>query len=224
VELSPSLLFLMWGGGVAAGSALVASWRVVGRGYLWLAAGVTAGLAALAAFAGGGTLTWVGAALAGLGGLLGAQPGAATALFVGSAAAQLAAGYESGLQETELLVAGAVLLGGITSEMMLGHWFLVDPTLPRRPLLALDAIAGGGLVAEGTLIVASGVLALSGSILTWVWLALVVTGALLIIGVWLSLREPQYAGVMAATGLSYLAVLVSFGIVVVGRALIAGDL
>jgi hypothetical protein len=43
---------------------------------------------------------------------------------------------------------------------------------------------------------------------------------LLMIGVWLSLREPRYSGVMAATGLSYLAVLTSFGVVTLSRMLV----
>lgn len=224
MELSPELLFLMWGGGVAAGSALIASWRVVGRGYLWLAAAVTAGLAALAAIAGAGTPAWIAAALAGGGALAANRPPIATALFAGSAAVQVAAGYDPGLRDVALLVSGAVLLGGITSEMMLGHWFLVDPTLPRRPLLFLDAIAGAGLAGEVVVVIASGSLAFSGSVLTWVWIALAALAAALIVGVWFSLREPRYSGVMAATGLSYLAVLVTFGVVTVGRALIAGGL
>jgi hypothetical protein len=37
-----------------------------------------------------------------------------------------------------------------------------------------------------------------------------------------SLRYPEYSGVMAATGLSYLAVLTSLGGVFLGRALVAG--
>jgi hypothetical protein len=123
-----------------------------------------------------------------------------------------------------LLATGTMLLGGVTSEMMLGHWFLVDPTLPRRPLFDLDESAALGLAGETAAVLFSGTVALSGSILTWAWLALVVLGGLLMVGVWFSLREPRYSGVMAATGLSYLAVLVAFGILAVGRSLVAGGL
>lgn len=223
MELTPALLFVMWAGGVAAGTALVAWWRVVGPGYLWLAAAVTAGLAALGGLAGGGAGAWTGAALAGIGALVAKRQSVAPWLFAGSAAALLAAGYEPGLLPITLLATGTVLLGAVTSEMMLGHWFLVDPTLPRRPLLALDLIAAAGLVAEVVVIAVSGSLALSG-VLTWVWLALAVFNGLLLLGVWFSLREPRYSGVMAATGLSYLAVLVTFGVVTVGRALVGGEL
>jgi hypothetical protein len=226
VELTPSLLFVMWGAGVAAGTALVATWRVVGRGYLWLAGGVAAGLAALAALAGGGALAWLAAVLATGGALAAKRDLGAAALFTASSGVLLITGYEAGAFALALLLSGTVLLGAITSEMLLGHWFLVDPTLPRRSLLTLDALSGAGLVAEVGFVVASGSLAVSAmdGILTAVWAALVVLGGLLMIGVWFSLREPRYSGVMAATGLSYLAVLVAFGIVAAGRSLVAGGL
>ncbi len=226
MELTPSLLFVMWGAGVAAGSALVASWRVVGRGYLWLAGAVAAGLAVLAALAGGGALAWVAAVLA-TGGVLAAKRDlVAAALFTASSGVLLITGYQAGALAVALLLSGTVLLGAITSEMLLGHWFLVDPTLPRRSLLTLDALSGVGLVADAGFVAASGSQAVSAmdGILTAVWGALVVFGGLLMIGVWFSLREPRYSGVMAATGLSYLAVLVVFGIVAAGRSLVGGGL
>ena len=52
--------------------------------------------------------------------------------------------------------------------------------------------------------------------------ALSVMTGLLVVAVWFSLKEPSYSGVMAATGLSYLGVLTTFGVVVVGRLLVAG--
>ena len=226
MELTPSLLFVMWGAGVAAGTALVATWRVVGRGYRWLAGGVAAALAAFAALAGGGALAWVAAVLATGGALAAKRDLAAATLFTASSGVLLITGYEAGALALALLLSGTVLLGAITSEMLLGHWFLVDPTLPRRSLLTLDALSGAGLVAEVGFVAASGSLAVSAidGILTAVWAALVVFGGLLMIGVWFSLREPRYSGVMAATGLSYLAVLVAFGIVAAGRSLVAGGL
>jgi hypothetical protein len=42
------------------------------------------------------------------------------------------------------------------------------------------------------------------------------------VAVLLSIRVPSYTGVMAATGLSYLAVLTSLGSVLLGRAVIGG--
>ena len=226
MELTPSLLFVMWGAGVAAGSALVATWRVVGRGYLWLAGGVAAGLAVLAALAGGGALAWVAAVLATGGALAAKRDLVAAALFTASSGVLLITGYQAGALAVALLLSGTVLLGAITSEMLLGHWFLVDPTLPRRSLLTLDALSGVGLVVDAGLVAASGSLAVSAmdGILTAVGGALVGFGGLLMLGVWLSWREPRYSGVMAATGLSYLAVLVVFGIVAAGRSLVGGGL
>lgn len=217
-ELSPDLLFIMWGGGVAAGAGLVVHWRVVGPGYVWLAGAVAVGLAALAAVAGAGAIAWVAAAVALAATLAAGLPGVARVLFVVASALLLIAGAEPGLEEIALLVTGTLLLGGVTSEMMLGHWFLVDPSLPRKPLYDLDESAGIGLAGEAAAVAFAGGVTLDAA-LSWVWVALVATGGLLLAGVWFSLREPRYSGVMAATGLSYLAVLVSFGVVAVGRAL-----
>ena len=216
----------MWGAGVAAGTALVATWRVVGRGYLWLAGGVAAGLAALAALAGGGALAWVAAVLATGGALAAKRDLVAAALFTASSGVLLITGYEAGALALALLLSGTALLGAITSEMLLGHWFLVDPTLPRRSLLTLDALSGAGLVAEAGFVAASGSLAVSAidGILTAVWAALVVLGGLLMVGAWFSLREPRYSGVLAATGLSYLAALVAFGSVAVVLPPVSGGL
>jgi hypothetical protein len=49
-----------------------------------------------------------------------------------------------------------------------------------------------------------------------------VTSIALMVGVFAALRYPAYSGVMAATGLSYLAVLTSLGGVFLGRVLVAG--
>jgi len=52
-------------------------------------------------------------------------------------------------------------------------------------------------------------------------LAALTTAALMAM-VWFSLGEPGYSGVMAATGLSYLATLTAIGAAVVGRLLLGG--
>ena len=58
-----------------------------------------------------------------------------------------------------------------------------------------------------------------GTIAFWVLMATSVVLMAAVIG---SLRYPAYAGVMAATGLSYLAVLTTLGGMFLGRALVAG--
>ena len=138
-------------------------------------------------------------------------------LFAGSV-------WEQQFVAIALLVSGVVFLGAISTEMLLGHWFLVDPTLPQWSLITLDGIAALGLVAELTIVVASGSLVLTGpdGAFGLVYLAMVGFCGVLMAGVWGSLREPRYSGVMAATGFSYLAVLVAFGAVTVGRSLVVG--
>ncbi len=121
-------------------------------------------------------------------------------------------------------LSGAVFLGGITTEMMLGHWFLVDPRLPRRALRRLDLIAGAGAVADLAVVVLAGAVPWAGgdAAVGIGYLALVATTLLLIAAVWASLGEEGYPAVMAATGLSYLAVLTAIGAAVMGRLLAGG--
>lgn len=119
-------------------------------------------------------------------------------------------------------ITGAVLLGGISSEMMLGHWFLIDPRLPRWALQRLDLIAAIGLGGDVIVLTALGAFGAGDWVMIAAMAALSVMTALLVAGVWFSLREPGYSGVMAATGLSYLGVLTALGTVVVGRLLVAG--
>ena len=57
-------------------------------------------------------------------------------------------------------------------------------------------------------------------VLGWAMLVLAATTILLTVAVWFALNEPSYPGVMAATGLSYLAILTAIGAVVAGRALL----
>ena len=58
--------------------------------------------------------------------------------------------------------------------------------------------------------------------LGWFWVACAVTTIGLCIVTRAALREKQYAAVMAATGLLYLAILTAFGTDLVARALLAG--
>ena len=222
MELSPPLILSMWTAGIAGGAALIAWWSVVGPGYLWLAGGVVAGLGLLSGLAGGGAAAYGAAALAGFGLIVARHRIATVAVFSLSA---VLAGIAASLDSPVVAVlSGSLLLGAITSEMLLGHWFLVDPRLPRRSLLTLDVLAGAGLVLDVAIVAADGSIVLSGNegVFSLTYLVLAGFTGLLMVGVWFSLREPRYSGVMAATGLSYLAVLTSFGVVTLGRALVTG--
>lgn len=224
VSLTPALILAMWAAGVAAGGALVGWWQIVGRGYLWLAAGVVA-LTSLATAAAGGGESALLAAVLGAGGALAAGSRAARTILFAAAAALL---IGVALADSSVLpvLTGCVVLGGVSTEMMLGHWYLVDPTLPRWPLLSLDGIGAAGLVGDVVVVALSGSLTFSGAdaMFTLVYLGLAGFTALLLGGVWFSLKEPGYSGVMASTGLSYLAVLTSFGVVTIGRTLVSGGL
>lgn len=76
-----------------------------------------------------------------------------------------------------------------------------------------------GLAADSTVLVVAGLPSGGGTIAFWVLMATSVVLMAAVIG---SLRYPAYAGVMAATGLSYLAVLTTLGGMFLGRALVAG--
>ncbi len=133
------------------------------------------------------------------------------------------------IQSAYRLVVGAAFLGVLTDAMLLGHWYLTQPGLPRAPIEELVKLSAPiwALEVIGLLWPIGMVSVLSGSvddgyggILAWMWaLSAASTGAL--IGVtWLALRERSYSAVMAATGLLYLAILTGFGTDVLARALL----
>ncbi len=199
----------------------MAWWKIVGPGFGWLSAFVVLLFGAPAAAVGGGPLSWAGVAFGLAAFVLARRHRQAAVAFAGSAVAfGGAAVADSGLL---LALTGAVALGGITSEMILGHWYLVDPRLPRWALKRLDAAAGVGLLLDVAVLVGLGVLGWADvdAVLGWAFVALVAMSALLVVAVWFALREPRYSGVMAATGLSYLAVLTMFGAAVTGRIVVA---
>ena len=222
MELTPALILAMWSAGISAGGAIVGWWRLVGPGYLWLTGAVVALSGVMLLLADGGTLAAVSIGAAVVAALLGRSRVAST---LGFALAAVLFGIVAGQDSPWFpIVTGSLVLGGITTEMMLGHWYLVDPRLPRRPLLILDVLAAIGLVLEVVYVFAFGEVPFSGSdgVFGLAYVMLASFAAVLMVGVWFSLKEPRYSGVMAATGLSYLAVLVCFGVVTIGRVLIVG--
>jgi len=221
VDVSPSIVLATWAAGVALVSALVARWRVVGPGFIWLACAVTLALGIPAALAGGGTWAWAGCVGAAIAFVVARRWALVVALMAGAAMCLVAGVVADG---GGIGVAGGVIvMGGVTGEMMLGHWYLVDPRLPRRSLRTLDLIGGAGAVIDFGVLAVAGAIPWTGSstILGVGFVLLAVTTVVLMTAVWFSLGEPGYAAVMAATGLSYLAVLTAIGAVVLGRILAA---
>lgn len=214
--LQPSLVLAMWAGGMAVGAAVIGWWDIVGRGFFWVMVGTIA-LVGAWLVPGSPALGGVAMALVLASAFFTKQPRVmAACLGLGGV---LLVAVAAGISGWLIAITGAVALGGVTDEMLLGHWYLVDPRLPRWALKRLDVAAIVALVADGLLLVLAGALGSMG-VVGWSWIALLVLTIILMVGVWFSIGEEGYAGVMAATGLSYLAVLTALGATVTGRALI----
>ncbi|MEO6317169.1 MAG: hypothetical protein ABIP36_00145 [Acidimicrobiales bacterium] len=149
--------------------------------------------------------------------------------LIGLLAAGAAAGDPAALSIARVLV-GAAFLGAVTDAMLLGHWYLVQPGMPRAPLLELIRLlaitwpfevavllwpTGMASVITGT--IDDGY----NGILGWMWVACAVFTIALIGVTRAALKERQYSAVMAATGLLYLAILTAFGTDLVARAVLA---
>lgn len=215
LSISPTLLLAMWAGGLAIGAAVVAYWNIVGAGYFWVAGG--SALMAGIASAGTGPAALAGCLLLGAGVILARRRVPAMLAFGCSGVAFLTHVIMSSAAIPA--ITGALALGGTTAEMLLGHWFLVDPRLPRWALKRLDGGGIVGLVADAVMVLVIGGWPDQGFV-RWAFLGLAATGSLMMIGVWFSLREDGYESVMSATGLSYLSVLTALGSVAVGRFLL----
>jgi hypothetical protein len=207
-----------WAGGLAGAAAIVALWRVVGPGFLWLAA-LTASLFGLPSL----LLDFGAASAIGAAALVIAVAAARNPVLAAGAFAVAAGGFTVAAMGSGVLgaLSAAVFLGGITGEMILGHWYLVDPRLPRWALFRLDGGAMFGLVAELAVLGGLGAFgwAAADQVIGWAFVGLAVATGVLLAAVWFSLKEPAYPAVMAATGLSYLAVLTAIGTSVAGRIL-----
>ena len=211
----PGAVLSMWAAGLSAAVAMVATWKVARPGFILLGTSVAAGIGTLAAPAGAGWWAAVAALISLLAIYLRISRWAAMPL-AGSALLWLDAAHLP--WSWWIVISGAVALGGVTSEMLLGHWYLVDPKLPRRSLKILAAIGAVGIAVDTVLIQ---VYSVDSSVISpAVLIGLGATTVVLMVGVWFSLRVPSYTGVMAATGLSYLATLTALGAVVIGRAVI----
>ena len=147
--------------------------------------------------------------------------------------ALIAAGIDAGdpvALSVARAIVGAAFLGAVSDAMLLGHWYLVQPGLSRAPLNQMVRSIGylwpvelavmlwpTGMVSALRGTVDDG----SNGLLSWFWVACAITTIALVVVTRAALREKQYAAVMAATGLLYLAILTAFGMDLVARAILA---
>ncbi len=129
------------------------------------------------------------------------------------------------------VVVGAFFLGAVTDAMLLGHWYLVQPGLSRKPIGELnDWLLKIWPLEVALLLVPTGMFSVFsgrindhyGGMLGWFWIACALTTGVLAVVTRLALRERFYSAVMAATGFLYLAILTAFGTDLVARAILAG--
>ena len=153
---------------------------------------------------------------------------------IGLIAAGIVAANDAGSSDVAVSLArvlvGAAFLGSVSDAMLLGHWYLVQPGMPRRLINELITVVIWIWPAEMlVLLLPTGMISvLNGSIddgwngvLGWFWLASAVVTGVLAVVTRAALKERSYSAVMAATGLMYLAILTAFCTDIVGRALLS---
>ncbi len=128
------------------------------------------------------------------------------------------------------VLVGAAFLGAVTDLMLLGHWYLVQPGMTRKLLNELtNAVLFIWPLEVIVMILPTGMISvLNGSIddgwngiLGYFWLGCATLTGVLVVFTRAALKERSYSAVMAATGLSYLAILTAFGTDLVARATLA---
>ena len=147
---------------------------------------------------------------------------------VGLVAAALDAGGNTTVALLRTLI-GAAFIGAISDGMLLGHWYLVQPGLPRKLLNEMVAALGWLWPLEvGALLLPVGMISVWngtvddgwGGLLGLMWAMCAITTIVLVFVTRAALKEKYYSAVMAATGLLYLAILTAFGTDIVARAIL----
>jgi len=148
---------------------------------------------------------------------------------IGLLAAAVDAGGDTWVAIARTLV-GAAFIGALSDGMLLGHWYLTQPGLPRVLLNEMvNALAWLWPSEVIVMLLPTGMIAVIngtvddgwGGMLGWMWVMCSLTTIILIFITKAALRERYYSAVMAATGLLYLAILTGFGMDIVPRAILA---
>ena len=103
------------------------------------------------------------------------------------------------------------LVSGVFSSMMIGHWFLVDPTISKDGMKKIAITSTFQSLILAPLVFFEFIGQDIESIFKNVILILFLSTSILSFASYKSLGEKSYTGVMASTGLSYLSLIVSLG-------------
>ena len=103
------------------------------------------------------------------------------------------------------------LVSGVFASMMIGHWFLVDPTISKEGMKKIAITSTIQSLILTPLVFFQFIGQDIESIFKNVILILFLSTAILSFASYKSLGEKSYTGVMASTGLSYLSLIVSLG-------------
>jgi len=121
------------------------------------------------------------------------------------------------------LLAGALFVGAVLDGLLLGHWYLTERRLPRKPILRMTYLLGAAVLLEAIAVglgfgaanaskapsSLSPILTLSG-VSSWIAIGMVALTGLIAVFIRLTLRGDRPAAVQSATGFFYLAVITAF--------------
>jgi len=119
------------------------------------------------------------------------------------------------------VLAGAAFLGAVLDGLLLGHWYLTDRGLPRRPIDRSTNVLIGAVILEAAAVISAGFggvgaaeqfnpLLGAGGLASWIALGMVGATGLIAVMVRLTLRGERPSAVQSATGFFYLAVVTAF--------------
>jgi hypothetical protein len=112
-------------------------------------------------------------------------------------------------------------MGIVIDGLLLGHWYLTDRKLTRRPINRFALALIGAVVLEAGAVVAGGfgpsrgsrefsALLTAAGLAPWIALGMIGTTALIAVMIKATLRGERATAVQAATGFFYLAVVTAF--------------
>jgi len=133
-------------------------------------------------------------------------------------------GDESTLLSFFQLLAGAVFIGAVLDGLLLGHWYLTERKLPRKPILRMTWSLIGAVVLEAIAVALGGfgapldssesqaispILTVAG-VASWIAIGMVALTGLIAVFIRITLQGDRPAAVQSATGFFYLAVITAF--------------